>query len=257
MKELEAKQKKIWEHVARKWRDDAEEVETWFAPITREIIRALGNEGGTLADLGCGAGSIRYPEPWKVVGLDIAEDMVKAHGCAALGSFDPLPFKSESFDAIVSRFGFIFAADVLGAFREAHRALIPGGRIVFSTWGFPENNAALAIPMRIGIEMAGLEQPKPTDPGAFRLADVGEVRSLLLESGFVQSNFESVKVPYHQVLGRTDALRRVLALAGPVSTLYTRMGESQKRDFEAAVLDAWARADLTGRASLWTARRPP
>lgn len=254
MNELEAKQKRIWQHVARNWRDEAEQVEAWFAPVTRKIFDSLPIAGGTLADLGCGCGSIPYPKTWKVIGLDIVEDMVEAHGSAALGSFDKLPFKNNAFDAIVSRFGFIFAADVLAAFREARRVLKPNAKIVFSAWGSQENNPAISIPTKIGIEILGLDHPKPTDPGAFRLADENEVRALLSKSGFIDSHLETVKVPYHQSLERHEALRSILSLAGPVSTLYARMKDSQKQDFETAVLHAWSANDLTGEASVWSAQ---
>lgn len=256
MNKQEATQKRIWEQVATNWEAHAEEVETWFQPITDAMVGLLDKRGGRLADLGCGAGSIKYPVNWRAIGLDIAEDMVRAHGCAAMGTFDPLPFKNDTFDAIVSRFGFIFASDVKSALAQSYRALKPNGLIVFSTWGPPESNLWVGPPTKLAIEWLGLHMPKPTDPSAFRLADANEVRELLEETGYVDISAIQVDVPYFSRMQPEAVFDKVMTLAGPASTLYARMEEPMKSEFKAKVLDGYRAADLTGHATIWSARRP-
>jgi SAM-dependent methyltransferase len=64
-----------------------------------------------------------------------------------------LPFRSSSFDVVVSAFGAIpFVADSAGVMREIARVLRPGGRLVFSVthpvrWAFPDDPgpAGLAV----------------------------------------------------------------------------------------------------------------
>ncbi len=256
MKEQEAKQKRIWEHVADKWRVGADEVETWFKPITIAINSALGDTGGLLADLGCGAGSLSHPPAWRVVGLDIAEDMIAAHGCAVLGSFHPLPFRDGAFDALVSRFGLIFAADVPTALEQSIRAIKPGGHLVFSTWGPPERNLWVGPPTKLAIEMLGLNLPQPNDPGAFRLSNADEVRDLLARAGYVDVSAVEIAVPYYSDLPTEQAFDQVVSLAGPLSTLYARMGEANRVAFRSQVLDGFASAELTGQAFVWSAAKP-
>jgi SAM-dependent methyltransferase len=256
MNKQEATQKRIWEQVATNWEAYAHEVETWFQPITNAMVAMLDARGGLLADLGCGAGSIKYPNNWRAIGLDIAEDMARAHGCAAIGTFDSLPFKNEAFDAIVSRFGFIFASDVRSALAQSHRALKQGGQIIFSAWGPPETNLWIGPPTRLAIELLGLNMPKPTDPSAFRLADSNEVRQLLLETEFVDISTKEIEVPYFSGMQPEEVFDKVMALAGPASTLFAKMEEAMKSEFKAKVLEGYGAADLTGHAQVWQARRP-
>jgi SAM-dependent methyltransferase len=51
-----------------------------------------------------------------------------------------LPFKDESFDAVVCQFGAMFFPDKSQAFAEAHRVLRRGGIFIFNTWDRIEEN---------------------------------------------------------------------------------------------------------------------
>jgi ubiquinone/menaquinone biosynthesis C-methylase UbiE len=56
-----------------------------------------------------------------------------------------LPFKDNSFDAVVCQFGVMFFPDKVAAFREALRVLKPGGRFVFNVWDRIEENEIAQI----------------------------------------------------------------------------------------------------------------
>jgi ubiquinone/menaquinone biosynthesis C-methylase UbiE len=45
-----------------------------------------------------------------------------------------LPFPDSSFDVVVCQFGVMFFPDKDKGYREAHRALVSGGRYLFSVW---------------------------------------------------------------------------------------------------------------------------
>jgi ubiquinone/menaquinone biosynthesis C-methylase UbiE len=51
-----------------------------------------------------------------------------------------LPFRGDTFDAVVCRWGVMFALDPPVAFLEARRVLRPGGRFSFAVWGPPDDN---------------------------------------------------------------------------------------------------------------------
>jgi SAM-dependent methyltransferase len=51
-----------------------------------------------------------------------------------------LPFGDAAFDLIVCQFGVMFFPDKIASYREAARALRPGGRYLFSTWGSMAEN---------------------------------------------------------------------------------------------------------------------
>src|ERR1700750_3284373 len=45
-----------------------------------------------------------------------------------------LPFEDQTFDIVVCQFGAMFFPDKVQGYREAHRALKPGGRFHFNVW---------------------------------------------------------------------------------------------------------------------------
>jgi len=57
-----------------------------------------------------------------------------------------LPFKDQSFDAVVCQFGAMFFPDRVKGYKEAHRVLRPGGLFLFNVWDrISENDFADTI----------------------------------------------------------------------------------------------------------------
>jgi arsenite methyltransferase len=106
-------------------------------------------EGETLVDLGSGAGidvflaARRVGKNGRVIGVDMTEDMVakgrqlaQEHGFANvefhLGDIEHLPVDAATVDVIISNCVINLTPDKLASFREIHRVLKPGGRILIS-----------------------------------------------------------------------------------------------------------------------------
>jgi SAM-dependent methyltransferase len=106
-------------------------------------------EGETVVDLGSGAGidvflaAGRVGKSGQVIGVDMTADMVargqqlaREHGFAnvefRLGEIEHLPLEAGSVDVIISNCVINLTADKLASFREIHRVLKPGGRILIS-----------------------------------------------------------------------------------------------------------------------------
>lgn len=106
-------------------------------------------EGETVLDLGAGAGidvflaARRVGEKGRVIGVDMTADMVakgaalaQEHGYGnvefRLGEIENLPVSPGSVDVIISNCVINLTRDKLVSFREAHRVLNPGGRILIS-----------------------------------------------------------------------------------------------------------------------------
>jgi SAM-dependent methyltransferase len=127
-------------------------------PVSREYIhrchervgRHLQRTGKYLLD--AGSGPIQYPEYLeysagyhKRVCLDIsilalreARDRIGGHGLFVVGDIANLPFRSDSFDGLVSlhTVHHLPADEQEDAFREFHRALAPGRKaVVVYSWG--------------------------------------------------------------------------------------------------------------------------
>ncbi len=106
-------------------------------------------EGETVVDLGSGAGidvflaAKRVGERGRVIGVDLTEDMVargkqlaREHGFGnvefRLGDIERLPVAADSVDVIISNCVINLTPDKLASFKEIHRVLRPGGRILIA-----------------------------------------------------------------------------------------------------------------------------
>jgi SAM-dependent methyltransferase len=98
-------------------------------------------------DLGCGTGNaalLAARAGAEVTGVDpaprlleIARERLAAEGLEGsfvVGDAQRLPFRDGEFDAVLSVFGVIFAADAERALSEAMRVLKPAGRLLLSVW---------------------------------------------------------------------------------------------------------------------------
>jgi len=119
-----------------------------FAPIHDRVVADLAIEPGErVVDVACGTGGVALRVARAgadVVGIDISADqLVKARSAAEAeglairfdeGDCEQLPYADAVFDAVVSVFGAIFAADHERAAAELVRVCRPGGRLALTAW---------------------------------------------------------------------------------------------------------------------------
>lgn len=118
-------------------------------PVSERIIAAVAIEPSEqLLDIACGTGNaalLAAQAGAQAMGIDSAPRLVEvAAGRATalglstatflVGDAQELPVADASFDAVVSVFGIIFAADPERALSEAMRVLRPGGRALLTAW---------------------------------------------------------------------------------------------------------------------------
>jgi SAM-dependent methyltransferase len=104
----------------------------------RLLVRLLGTGDGRLClDLGCGGGA-HVPAltglGWRVLGVDVSAGQVgvaRRKGVTAMvAGADRLPFADGSLDAVATIMTTTDFDDLASVFREIHRVLRPGGRLV-------------------------------------------------------------------------------------------------------------------------------
>jgi len=140
---------RCWDSFAEAWSEQAGEAGDFYHRtfIIPSMLRLLGDvDGQRVLDLACGTGVFtRYlaRRRARVVGVELSEKMLtKARQFEAAeplgivydqGNASRLDrFEGASFDAVTCNMALMDMSDFEGALSEAHRVLVPGGRLVFS-----------------------------------------------------------------------------------------------------------------------------
>lgn len=129
-----------------------------------------------------------------VTGLDLSEKMIELATRVArerrldnaefhVMDAEHLTFADESFDAVVSRFGFQIFTNPEAVAKEAYRVLRPNGRIALAVWSTADKAAALHVLIGPMLEHA---EPDETGclPTPYELGGPGEMVALLASAGF-------------------------------------------------------------------------
>lgn len=193
-----------WQGSAPFWEKHRAIIEQMFAPMTNALIEAayivpgqkiLDVAGGTgepsltIARVVGSRGSVMYTdlvagmvESAKAEARKRTLTNIQFQQCPA----DALPFRDNSFDAVVSRLGAMFFPDPAAAVREVLRVVMPGGNVSFVVWAPSEVNPFFYVVARV-MERYVESPPEEADaPGAFRFALSGKLATILERAGASQ-----------------------------------------------------------------------
>jgi SAM-dependent methyltransferase len=185
----------------RSWVELGDMLDQLFAPFVPLLLDEVG-ESASVLDVGCGGGAVtlaaasRCAAERRCLGVDISGPLVAAAKAraaqAGLAEVDFVqadaqthPFAPASFDAIVSRFGVMFFADPIAAFRNLRRAARPGAKLACAVWRGAEENPFMTTAERAAAALLP-ESPRRTadGPGQFGFADDARVRRILEDGGW-------------------------------------------------------------------------
>ena len=170
-------------------------------PFRSDLVARLAPQPGErILDMGTGPGepaitiAREVGASGHVTGIDLSENMVsiaqrvaRARGLSNVEfqtmDCGDLEFPDETFDAVVSSFGFQIFTDPETAAREARRVLRPGGRIAVSVWSTGDK-----VPWIHAIIGPLLEHAEPDETGyiptPYETGGPGEMVAFLESAGF-------------------------------------------------------------------------
>lgn len=162
-------------------------------------------------DIGCGVGrttrdAARVADAGSAMGVDTsapaiarADELAVAEGLRNIrfeqADAQTHTFATDHFDAAISRYGTMFFADPIAAFRNVHAALRPGGRLVMMVWQSHEANEwSVAIQHALGPDGKAPAVSRGS-PDPFSLADARTGERILDAAGFADTKFIDVHEP--------------------------------------------------------------
>lgn len=193
-----------WSETAPYWEKHRAVIREMFAPVTQALVEAAQiRRRNHVLDVATGPGepALTIAEmvgaEGKVVGIDAVPEMVEAarreaqrrqlrNASFAVAQADLLPAQTNTFDAVVSRFGIMFFPSPGGAAREVLRVLRPESRMALAVWHFADKNPFHYVISRI-LDRYVESPPLPPDaPDAFRYAEPGKLAAILAEAGVAE-----------------------------------------------------------------------
>jgi len=233
-----------WERAARGWSARADEIRDFGMPVSAWMIDQLRLQPGQrVLELAAGPGDTGFMAAELVapggtlISTDAAAPMVEvARERASKLGVENVEFRqldlqwidldTASVDAVLCRWGLMFAADPGAALQEVRRVLRPGGRAALAVWAEPERNPWATIPTRALVELGHVAPPDPDAPGMFALADSQRLHELVEGAGFLDVFVEPLELERRD--GGVDAyLQETTDLSQPFAEARARLSEEE------------------------------
>lgn len=233
-----AAQIEYWNQVAGpKWVALGAAMDRRMARVHEVLLAAADlRRGQTVLDVGCGMGTTtlaaaeRVGSAGQVLGVDISVPMLEearrriaergvANVTVIEADAETHPFTPLGFDRLLSRFGVMFFADPVAAFRNLHSALCADGRLAFICWAPLADNPHWRIPLEIAECALGCPAAQPDRaPGPLALSNVRYLRDILEQASFTRIGITTAPVP---VIGASPDEEASLAFRmGPSARLF-------------------------------------
>jgi SAM-dependent methyltransferase len=205
-----AEQSAKWnDQAGRSWAELSDMLDRLLAPFVPLVLDEIEPVGGLrVLDVGCGAGALTLAaaeQGGRGLGVDISEPLIEAargraarrglaeaefvRGDAQTHRFDP-----PGFDALISRFGVMFFADPMAAFRNLHSAMRPGAKLACLAWRAAAENDFMVAAERAVADILPQVPKRVEGPGQFGFADPERVRAILAGGGWRDAEVRAVDV---------------------------------------------------------------
>lgn len=242
-------QSAIWNGAAGEaWATEQDLLDTMFRPLEDRLMEAISQVGPTaLLDVGCGTGATTLAAAFlrgdqgSCTGVDVSIPMLKLararaaaeHSCAkfTLADAQTFAFERQTFDMIVSRFGVMFFADPVAAFRNLRRASRPHAHMSLLVWRSAEENPFMTTSENAAALLLDTVPTRTDGPGQFAFADRDRVQAILEQSGWTEIAITPVDAPC--TFPASD-LERFFTRLGPLGRV---LGEVSDPALRALIVD--------------------
>ncbi|MEO1034456.1 MAG: methyltransferase domain-containing protein [Pseudomonadota bacterium] len=188
--------------MAQSWVVAQDFIDSMLRPFETLLVEEISTiKPKSVLDVGCGNGGTTLAihtalgGDARCVGIDVSAPMIANAKRRALAATLQAEFvcadasdwvaAGAPFELIASRFGVMFFADAVAAFRRLRQNAAPNADLALVVWRGPDENAFLTAAQRTAEPLLPPLPPRdPASPGPFALADPDHVRSVLVSSGW-------------------------------------------------------------------------
>lgn len=201
-------------------------------------------------DVACGTGNLAIPlarHGCTVTGVDIASNLItQARERAAVedvtamfdeGDAEALPYYPETFDAVVTMFGAMFAPRPELVAAELARVLKPGGLLAMANWN-PGSFTGLMFKTT-----SKHAPPPPGVPPPVLWGDEATVRQRL-EPYFSEIKTELIPIDFDLPVNPAGAVSFFRTYFGPTQMAFNRLDAAGQQAFAADLEGLWAGANV-------------
>lgn len=267
---LKQQQREQWGRAAEGWKRHDAFLRERTAPASQRMLE-LANiaPGHRVLDIACGTGEPALPAA-RAVGptgsvlatdqapemLEVAREKAQAEGLTnvefRLVDGEEVDVPEGSFDAATCRWGIMFMPEPVRCLQQAHRALKAGGRMVAATWGPPQENPWVSLPMGIVRKYyKGPPLPAPDAPGSpFSLADASSLKSAFEQAGFHEVNVERLELAMAVYPTAEQWLDQQLDMTGPLQTIFRQLPVEAQEAAKREILEAGPQGRSDGTVQL-------
>jgi len=261
--QLREQQRHAWNTFSLGWKKWDEFFMGFFLPIGEKLIEVVDlRDGYQVLDVATGTGepgltaASKIPKG-KVVGTDIAQDMIKVANEHArersIKNYEAIalkdeqqPFSNDFFDAVMCRFGIMYFPSMSEGVAEMVRVLKPDHKVALSAWTEPAKNSWATTISSVINTMLFVSPPPPDAPVPFRCAKFGTLTQLFKDAGL--NDVEEIEIKGHVAFDSPEHYWEVMtAVAPPLVQALSEADDAKRREIQQTVFEAAKKYEIQGK----------